>query len=91
MRTKRQGLIVWFQHRRNIKQIKRYGHLIYISKKLKYAVLYVDQDEIESVIKKLDKLSFISKVMRSYKPFIRTSFDKIKPEIERKDSYNMHI
>ena len=43
MRIKRQGLIVWFQHRKNLKTIKKFGNLLYVSKKLKYAVPYVDQ------------------------------------------------
>lgn len=91
MRTKRQGIIIWFQHRRNIKQIRRYGHLIYTSKKLKYAVLYVDQDNVEAVEEKLMKLSFISKVERSHKPFISVDFDSIVPEKEKKYDYNMGI
>lgn len=91
MNTKRQGLIVWFKNRRNIKQIKRHGHLIYTSKKLKYAVLYVNQDALEDVMHQLNKLPFVTKVTASYKPFVRTSFEKVKPDIERKDTYNMHI
>lgn len=91
MKTKRQGVVVWFQNRRNIKQIKRFGHLIYTSKRLHYAVLYVNQNELEGVMLKLKKMPFVSKVTASYKPFIRTNFDKAKPDIEKKDSYNMHI
>lgn len=91
MRTKRQGIIIWFQHRRNIKQIKRYGHLIYVSKKLKYAVLYVDQAAINEVEHKLAKASYVSKVMRSYKPLLRTDFERIKPDQEKRYDYKMGI
>jgi len=91
MRNKRQGLVVWFKHRRNIKQIKRYGHLIYTSRKLKYAVLYVDQDEVEVVEEKLRNHSFISKVMQSQKPHLRTDFEKIKPDKGKKYDYHMGI
>ena len=72
MRIKRQGMIVWFQNRRNIKQIKRYGHLIYASKKLKYAVIYVDQENIDKIEGKLKKLPYILKTSRSQMPYIRT-------------------
>lgn len=91
MRTKRQGIIVWFRQRRNIKQIRRYGHLIYASNKLKYAVLYVDQDKVNEVERKLKRYSFIKKIDQSYKPFIRTQFDKAKPEKEKKYDYQMGI
>lgn len=91
MRTERQGIIVWFQNRRNIKQIKRYGHLIYTSQKLKYAVLYVNREEIEDVEKRLNKLAFISKVSRSQKPFIRTEYETVKQDKEKKYDYNMGV
>ncbi|HLR66039.1 YlbG family protein [Virgibacillus alimentarius] len=87
MRTNRQGLIVWFQQMKNLKQIKRYGHLIYRSKKLKYAVLYVDQDELEDIQKKLMKHSFISKVETSYKPFVRTNYENSKPDKAKQYDY----
>ncbi|MFB4167612.1 YlbG family protein [Virgibacillus sp. JSM 102003] len=91
MITKRQGLIVWFQHMKNLKQIKRYGHLIYSSRKLKYAVIYVDQEELEMIETKLLKLSFVSKIDRSYKPFIRTNYENAKPDKAKQYDYKMGI
>ena len=91
MRPKRQGMIVWFKHRKNIKQIRRYGHLIYASRKLKYAVLYVNQDEIEHIEQKLLKHHFVRKVDHSYKPFIRTQFEKAKPDSEKRYDYKTGI
>lgn len=91
MRTERQGLIVWFQHMKNLKQIRRYGHLLYSSKKLKYAVIYVNQAEIEDTEHKLLKLSFVSKVDQSYKPFIRTDYENAKPDKAKEYDYKMGI
>jgi uncharacterized protein YlbG (UPF0298 family) len=87
MITKRQGLIVWFQHMKNIKQIKRHGHMIYTSKKLKYTVLYVDQAEIEKTETRLAKFSFVTKVERSSKPLIRTDFENAKPDKAKQYDY----
>src|SRR5699024_957949 len=91
MRNNRQGLIVWFQHMRNIKQIKRLGHLIYVSKKIKYAVLYVDQKQIESVEKRLLRYPFVSKVDRSYKPFVNTVYDNVIPDKAKQHDYKVEI
>ncbi|MDL4841285.1 YlbG family protein [Aquibacillus rhizosphaerae] len=91
MLTKRQGIIVWFQHMKNIKQIKRYGHLIYVSKELRYAVLYVHQDEIEDKQNKLNKLPYVSKVDLSYKPFIRTDYENSKVDKAKEYDYKMGI
>lgn len=91
MRAKRQGIIIWFQHRKNIKQIKRYGHLIYTSKKVKYILLYVDQTEIEKIEHKLLKHSFVLKVERSYKPFVQTDYENAKPDKAKQYDYKMGI
>jgi len=91
MNNKRQGLIVWFQHMRNIKQIKRLGHLIYVSKKMRYAVIYVNQSDIETIESKLSKYSFISKVERSYKPFVKTEFDNALPDEAKQYDYKIGI
>ncbi|MEW9676581.1 DUF2129 domain-containing protein [Lentibacillus sp. L22] len=91
MQTKRQGIIVWFQHMKNLRQIKRYGHIIYASKKLKYAVLYVNQEDVEDTEKKLLKLNFVSKIDRSHKPFIRTNFENAKPDKAKEYDYKMGI
>ncbi len=91
MRTKRQGLIVWFQHKRNIKQIKRFGHLIYVSKKMRYAVIYVNQEELEEIEEAMLKLSYIIKVDRSYKPFIETNYENAIPDKAKIYDYKMGI
>lgn len=78
--VKRQGLIVWFQHRKHIKNIRRYGHLMYVSKRMRFAVLYVNQEEIDSIQTALKRHSFVKKVEPSYKPFIDTSFENSKPD-----------
>ncbi|MBP2077877.1 YlbG family protein [Oceanobacillus polygoni] len=91
MRTNRQGIVVWFQHMKNIKQLKRYGNLIFASKRLKYAVIYVNQDELEKVEAKILKHSFVSKLERSYKPFVRTDYENAKPDKAKQYDYKMGI
>jgi len=91
MRVNRQGLIIWFQHMKNLRQIKRHGHLIYASKRLKYAVLYVDQDDIDEITFKLEKFSFITRVEQSLKPFVETEFENKQPDEAKVYDYNMGI
>lgn len=76
---------------KNMKHIKRYGNLIHVSKRLKYAVIYVNQENIDEVEKKLLKHSFVSKVDRSYKPFIRTDYENSKPDEAKSYDYKMGI
>lgn len=91
MREKRQGLIVWFQHRKNLKQIRKQGHIIYVSRKLKYVVLYVNQSDLESVETTLLKMPFVSKVDRSYRPFVKTDFENAKPDKAKMYDYKMGL
>lgn len=91
MRIKRQGIIVWFQHKRNIRQLKRIGHLVYVSMKMRYAIIYVNRDDIKTVEKKLLKFSFVSKVERSYKPFVATTYENPKLDQAKIYDYKMGI
>lgn len=91
MRSKRQGLIIWFKHRKNIRQIRRYGHLIYASKRLKYAMIYVDQEEIEEIEAKLKRHKFVRKTDKSYLPFMKTQFNQPKLEEEKEEMYKIGI
>lgn len=89
MRVERQGLIVWFRHRRNLSQIRRFGHLVYASRKMRYAVLYVNNEDVDTVEEELKKFSFVIKVDRSVKKLIRTNYDK--KEIKEVKQYDYHI
>lgn len=91
MQINRQGIIVWFQHRKNIRHIRRFGHLVYVSKRMRYAVLYVDQAELDSVIEDISKLSYVSKVDVSYKPFLKTDYENAIPDKAKQYDYKMGL
>lgn len=91
MRIKRQGLVVWFKHRRNIRQLKRFGHLLYVSMKMRYAIIYVNQADIEKVEKDLLSHSYVRKVEHSYKPFVATTYDNPQPDEAKMYDYKMGI
>lgn len=91
MIAKRQGLIVWFQQMKNVKHIKKFGHMVYVSKKLKYAMIYVHQEALDHTYKSLKELPFIKKVEPSYKPFVKTDFESKKPVKEKEYEYKMGI
>lgn len=89
MRPKRQGIIVWYRNRRNLKHLRRFGHLLYSSQKMRYALIYVNQDDMNQIEERLQKQSFVIKTERSLKPFIRTKFDK--KDIAQAKEYDYHI
>lgn len=91
MITKRQGLIVWFHQMKNVKHIKKFGHMVHVSKKLKYAVIYVNQEALDHTYELLIELPFVTKVEPSYKPYIKTEFESKKPIKEKEYEYKMGI
>ncbi|RPF56105.1 YlbG family protein [Aquisalibacillus elongatus] len=90
MLTKRQGIIVWIKHHKYAKRLRKYGHLIYVSRKQKYLLLYVDQDHADDIVDQIKQLNFVRDVEISYKPFVDTTF-QTKHHFKEKDVESKNI
>jgi uncharacterized protein YlbG (UPF0298 family) len=64
--VERQALIVYFRNPKALKDIQRVGNVVYHHKKRKYAVVSVDKDDSESVMKKMRQNRQIKYVDWSY-------------------------
>lgn len=71
---KRRGLIVFVYSFKQLKTLKRYGLVHYVSKKMKYVVLYMDEEVVDEAEEKIANLHFVRKVIRSYRPDISMDF-----------------
>ena len=49
---KRRGVIVYLYHLRQSKQLRRYGNLQYVSRKMKYALIYMDEVDVKKTVEK---------------------------------------
>lgn len=87
----RQGIIVWVHSLKQVKQLKRFGNIHYVSKKLKYIVIYMDMERVEDAVDKIKSLSFVKKVDLSYKPFLKTEFENSKPDKAKEYDYKIGI
>jgi uncharacterized protein YlbG (UPF0298 family) len=87
----RQGIIVWLYSLKQAKMLRKFGNVHFVSKKLKYVVLYCNQEEVEDLIAKLQAYSFVKKVDPSYKPFLRIEFENAKPDKAKEYDYKMGI
>lgn len=61
MLGQRQGLVVYLYSLKQAKMLRRYGNVHYISKRLKYVVLYTNLNEAEALMEKLNSFSFVKK------------------------------
>ncbi len=89
MREKRLGLAVWIKNSRVAKNLRKFGTIHYVSKRLNYVSMYVDANEIEDTIKTLEKLHFVTKVERSHRHEIPTEYNNSKPDKAKEFDYQL--
>ncbi|MBI0442328.1 YlbG family protein [Bacillus velezensis] len=75
MENKRQGIIVYLHSLKHSKMLRKFGNVHYVSKRLKYVVLYCDMDLVEKTVEKISSYSYVKKVEPSYKPFLKLEFE----------------
>ncbi|MGY3765329.1 YlbG family protein [Vagococcus vulneris] len=71
----RRGLIIWVYSFKQLKQLKRFGYVHYVSRKMKYVLIYVDETDVHSIQNKLEKLFFVRRVDKSLRPDINMDFN----------------
>jgi uncharacterized protein YlbG (UPF0298 family) len=86
MFPKRQGIIVWLHSLKHSKHLRKFGNIHYISKRLKYVVLYCDMEQVDEMMKKLASLPFVKRVEPSYRPFLKLEFESKGEKEKEKDS-----
>lgn len=72
--NKRRSLVVWVYSLKQLKTLKRFGFVQYVSRRMKYVVIYMDEGLIEEAEKKIKGLHFVRKVERSYRPDVEMNF-----------------
>lgn len=79
--SQRLSIIVYLNSVSNQYKLRHYGDIVYFSKKFGYCILYVNQNEIDQVIRNLNALDFVDMVERSKWDQIDLSSDHIEQQI----------
>ncbi|NGQ94755.1 DUF2129 domain-containing protein [Brevibacillus sp. SYP-B805] len=87
MRERRLGLAVWVKHVRMAKNLRKFGSIHYISKRLNYVSMYVDAAEIDEIIRIMERLPFVTKVERSHRHEIPVEYNNAKPDKAKEYDY----
>lgn len=82
--THRTALIVWLYTNKYTNKLKQYGQVHYVSRKLKYAVLYIDHDQVDEVSKQLEKLHFVRNIEMSHSNDLPYDYDGLLDELNKK-------
>lgn len=69
----RRSVIVYLKNVRQARQLRRFGVVNYISEKMKYAVIYMNEEDIETKKKLIERLGFVSSVSVSHWPEVDTT------------------
>ncbi|WP_225047337.1 YlbG family protein [Lacticaseibacillus kribbianus] len=72
--TARQGLVVWVYSLKQIKALRHFGTVLYVSKRMKYVYLYLDEDKMADTIAQVEKLRFVKSVTVSPQAALRTEY-----------------
>lgn len=83
MINERIGLSVWVYSLKHIRNLHRFGNVIYISRKMKYAILYCDKKDLEQTIEKINSYSFVKSVQPSFRPYLKTEYEKVRYDKEK--------
>ncbi|MGX7196120.1 YlbG family protein [Enterococcus olivae] len=71
---KRRGLVVWVYSLRQLKNLRRFGFIHYVSRRMKYVFIYVNEEKVDECIEKLTRLHFVRHVDVSHRPDIEMNF-----------------
>ena len=77
----RQSLTVYLSSISDQYKLRRYGDIVYFSKKFAYCILYVNKKDVEQVCQDLNSLDFVEKVEKSNWNQIDLSSDHIEKQI----------
>lgn len=74
MEYTRRGLVIWVYSLKNFNKLKNFGEIHYVSQRMNYIMMYVDEHQIDETIQKIERLHFVRKIDKSYIPDIDMTF-----------------
>ncbi len=72
----RETLIIWLYSQKYMNQLKPYGLIHYVSKKMNYVIMYVDKEQADEKIELLENLHFVRSIERSPKRELSMNFEE---------------
>ncbi len=75
--AKRLGLAVWVKDLKQARTLGRLGNIHYISKRLRYVYLYIDDQKADRLISQIERLPFVTRVERSFRGELATTFNRV--------------
>lgn len=78
-RVERQGVIVYLKHLKQSKQLRKFGTIHYVSRKMKYVLIYMNAEDVNEALHKLKSMKkFVSKVEISPRKEIDKDLEQVR-------------
>jgi len=84
----RTGLIIWLKSKRNVKRLMNFGVLHYVSKKMDYAIVYVDTKNLNQTLERLNKENYVKSVEVSQLRDLPANYDDVLEEMKKEIEEN---
>lgn len=79
----RTGLIVRISNKRMFKRLMKFGLLHYFSSKMSYVLLYVDNENIEETIRKIEKENYVNSVEKSKLKELPIEYENVLEKLDK--------
>lgn len=77
-RVERQGVIVYLKYLKQSKQLRKFGTIHYVSRKMKYVLIYMNAEDVNEALHKLKSMKFVSKVEISPRKEIDKDLEQVR-------------
>lgn len=84
--TDRRALVVYINGNRVVRTLRHYGIVRYVSRRMHYVILYVNQDQIDQLKTKISHLRAVRAVGESARP----DLDPTLTDLEMTGLYKIH-
>lgn len=84
----RTGLIVWLNSKRSVKRLMNFGVLHYVSKKMDYAIIYVDTKQLDQILQRLKKEKYVKSVEESHMRDLPINYDNVLDDMKKEIEEN---
>ena len=77
----RRALYVYLKNKRHVPQLKKFGKITYVSRRMGYVMLYVNDEDIAAQIDKIKQYKFVRDVLSSPRPDIDPDLGDVHDDI----------
>ncbi|WP_025727989.1 DUF2129 domain-containing protein [Atopobacter phocae] len=85
----RKKLVIHLYTLKKINQLKRFGFVHYVSQRMKYVVLYVDDHYAQQTRQKLNKLHFVRSIEEEIPEIITKDYSNVLEEVVQAETLSL--